>query len=154
MTDLDIYEELIRLSRRGEPCALATVVAHSGSSPRKTGAKMLVHANGSSLGSVGGGPVENQAIETALQVISSGRAKTLSFTLTEENGFVCGGSMTIFIEPQGKLPQLVIFGAGHVGRAVTSLAHGCGFRVLWLTSALTAPIINRLPALPRFTAAP
>ena len=57
MTDLDLYEEIVRLTRRGEPFALATVVAHGGSSPRKTGTKMLVRENGSSIGTVGGGRV-------------------------------------------------------------------------------------------------
>lgn len=50
--------------------------------------------------------------------------------MTAENGFACGGSMTVYIEPQGRRPLLVMFGAGHVGRAVTALANGCGFRVV------------------------
>ena len=57
MTDLELYEEVVCLTRRGEPFALATVIASSGSSPRKAGAKMLVRSDGSFLGTVGGGRV-------------------------------------------------------------------------------------------------
>ena len=130
MTDLELYEEIVRLSRTGEPYALATVVAHSGSSPRKSGAKMLVRGDGSSIGSVGGGRVEAETIEAALKGLMVGTSVTLDYVLTEEHGFACGGSMSVFVEPNGVRPLLVMFGAGHIGRAVTSLAHGCGFRVI------------------------
>ncbi|KAA0891791.1 XdhC family protein [Oryzomonas rubra] len=130
MTDLELYEEMARLARQGEPFALATVVAHSGSSPRKSGAKMLVRNDGTVLGSVGGGRVELESVQAALSALGDGGQRTLPFVLTEEQGFACGGSMTVFIDPQGRRPLLVMFGAGHVGRAVTLLAHTCGFRVI------------------------
>ncbi len=130
MTDLELYEEMARLARRGQSFALATVVEHGGSSPRKAGAKMLVRDDGSSLGSVGGGRIEQDTMAAARQALCDGQPRTLAFTLTEENGYACGGSMSIFVEPQGRRPLLVMFGAGHVGRAVSALAHGCGFRVV------------------------
>jgi xanthine dehydrogenase accessory factor len=130
MTELELHEEIVRLTRSGKPYALATVIAHSGSSPRKSGAKMLVRGDGSLLGSVGGGRVETETIGAALKALSVGEARILEYVLTEEHGFACGGSMSVFIEPHGGCPQLVMFGAGHVGRAVTSLAHDCGFRVV------------------------
>jgi xanthine dehydrogenase accessory factor len=130
MTDLELYEEMVRLTRRGEPFALATVIAHNGSSPRKSGARMLVRGDGTMLGSVGGGRVELESVQAALAALGDGEQRTLPFVLTEEQGFACGGSMTVYIEPQGRRPLLVMFGAGHVGRAVTALAHTCGFRVV------------------------
>lgn len=130
MTDLELYEEMVSLTRRGEAFALATVVVSSGSSPRKSGAKMLVRGDGSFLGTVGGGRVEKESVETALTALADKTPRILEFVLTAENGFACGGSMSVYIEPQGHRPLLVMFGAGHVGRAVTSLAHGCGFRVV------------------------
>lgn len=130
MTDLELYEEVVRLTRQGAPFALATVVAHGGSSPRKSGAKMLVRIDGSSLGTVGGGRVEKETVEAARAAQADGETRTLEFVLTEEHGFACGGSMSVFVEPQGRRPLLVMFGAGHVGRALTVLAHGCGFRVI------------------------
>jgi len=129
MTELDLYEEVVRLTRSGEPFALATVVAHDGSSPRKSGAKMLVRGDGATRGTVGGGRIEQETIAAARLALADTACRTLVFRLTEEHGYACGGGMTIFIEPQGHRQLLVMFGAGHVGRAVTALAHGCGFRV-------------------------
>ncbi len=145
MTNLEFYEEIVRLTRNGEPYALATVVAHSGSSPRTSGAKMLVRADGSSLGSVGGGQVEKETIEAALNALTAGETWTLEFVLTEENGFACGGCMSVFIEPQGKRPLLVMFGAGHIGRAVSALAHGCGFRVVVVDERPDCAVPELLP---------
>jgi len=130
MNDLHIYEEMIRLTRANEPYALATVIGNSGSSPRKAGTKMLVRSDGTTLGSVGGGRVEMDTILAAQNAFGNGTPCTLDFHLTEEHGFACGGSMTVYIEPHGRIPQLVMFGAGHVGRAVASLAKSCGFRVV------------------------
>lgn len=130
MTDLELYEEMARLARRGEPFALATVVAHGGSSPRKSGAKMLLRGEGTALGTIGGGRVEQETVAAGLEALADAEPRTLVFTLTEEHGYACGGSMTVFVEPHGKRALLVMFGAGHVGRAVTTLAHGCGFRVV------------------------
>jgi xanthine dehydrogenase accessory factor len=129
MTELELYEEMVRLTRSGEPFALATVVAHAGSSPRKSGAKMLLRGDGRTMGTVGGGRIELETMAAARDVLAGGETRTLEFLLTEEYGYACGGSMTVFIEPQGRRPLLVMFGAGHVGRAVTAIAHGCGFRV-------------------------
>jgi xanthine dehydrogenase accessory factor len=130
MTDLELYEEMARLARLGEPFALATVIAYGGSSPRKAGAKMLVRSDRTTLGTVGGGRVEQETLSAARDALADGEPRTMGFTLTEEYGYACGGNMTVFVEPQGRRPLLVMFGAGHVGRAVTALAHGCGFRVV------------------------
>lgn len=145
MTDLELYEEMVRLTRLGEPFALATVVANGGSSPRKSGAKMLVRSDSGTLGTVGGGRVEQETIENARVALSDGETRTLEFVLTEEHGYACGGSMKIFIEPQGQRPLLVMFGAGHVGRAVTSLAHDCGFRVVVVDERPDCAVAELLP---------
>ena len=129
MKDLKLYEEIIRLTRLGEPFALATVTASSGSSPRKAGAKMLVRRDGSTLGTVGGGRVELETVQSAQAALEEGEPRMLPFVLTEEHGFACGGAMTVYVEPHGSAPHLVMFGAGHVGKAVADLAKRCGFRV-------------------------
>jgi xanthine dehydrogenase accessory factor len=146
LTDLELYEEVVRLTRRGEAFALATVVASSGSSPRKPGAKMIVRGDGSLLGTVGGGRVEKESVEAALAALGDDTARTLDYVLTAENGFACGGSMTIYIEPQGRRPLLVMFGAGHVGRAVAALAHGCGFRVIVVDERPDCAVPSLLPS--------
>jgi xanthine dehydrogenase accessory factor len=129
MRDLHIYEEIVRLTRAGETFALATVTENSGSSPRKAGAKMLVRGDGTTLGTVGGGRVELETTQAALEALKDGSPRTIPYVLSEEHGFVCGGSMTVYVEPHSSAPYLIMFGAGHVGRTVTALARSCGFRV-------------------------
>ena len=129
MNELHIYEEIVRLKRSGEPFALATVTENSGSSPRKAGAKMLLRRDGTTMGSVGGGRVESETISAAKAALQDGSPRNISFVLSEEHGFACGGAMTVYVEPQRSASQLVMFGAGHVGRAVAALAKGCGFQV-------------------------
>ena len=154
MTDLELFEEMVRLTRRGEAFALATVIAHSGSSPRKSGAKMLVRGDGTVLGSVGGGRVELESVHAACAALKDGEQRTLPFALTEEQGFACGGSMTVYIEPQGRRPLLVMFGAGHVGRAVTALAHTCGFRVVVVDERPDCSVHGLLPGADDIVCAP
>jgi xanthine dehydrogenase accessory factor len=145
VTELELYEEMVRLTRRGESFALATVIASSGSSPRKAGAKMLVRSDGTFMGTVGGGRVEKESVEAALSALTDETPRTLEYVLTAENGFACGGSMSVFVEPQGRRPLLVMFGAGHVGRAVTALAHGCGFRVVVVDERSDCAVPGLLP---------
>jgi xanthine dehydrogenase accessory factor len=154
MTALELYEEVVRLTRCGEAYALATVVAHGGSSPRKSGAKMLIRKDGSSLGSVGGGRVEKEAVDAALHALTTGETRLLEFILTEEHGFACGGSMTVFIEPCGQRPLLVLFGAGHVGRAIASLASGCGFRVVVVDERQDCAVQDLLPGADKILCCP
>ena len=52
--------------------------------------------------------------------------------LNEEHGMVCGGVISVFMEVIGSSDELVIFGAGHVGRAVAKLGAYVGFKVtIW-----------------------
>jgi len=62
--------------------------------------------------------------------------------------------MTVFIEPQGRRPLLVMFGAGHVGRAVTALAHGCGFRVVVVDGRPECAVPELLPGADQVICAP
>jgi xanthine dehydrogenase accessory factor len=129
MNDLELFEEMVSLARGGSPCALAIVTESKGSAPRKSGAKMIVKGDGSTLGTIGGGKVEMEVVDAALAAIARGTPATISLALTEAYGHVCGGSLTIYIEPLGLAPRLVIVGAGHVGRALAKVARFAGFRV-------------------------
>ena len=89
----DIYEAVVACQAEGTPAAVAIIVAASGSTPQKTGAKMLVKADGSTVGTVGGGAVEAQVIQTALKVMHSGTPRLLDLELTEAAGYLCGGHL-------------------------------------------------------------
>jgi xanthine dehydrogenase accessory factor len=62
--------------------------------------------------------------------------------------------MSVFVEPQGRRPLLVMFGAGHVGRAVTALAHGCGFRVVAVDERPDCAVAALLPGADHIVCAP
>lgn len=127
---MDIYEELVKLKKEGRPCALATIVQSAGSSPQKEGAKMLVRDDGAISGTLGGGCIEAEVIALALISMKEGSPATVPFNLTEKNGgLLCGGKILVFIEPILPAPQLVILGAGHVGKALSAIAKFAGFRV-------------------------
>jgi xanthine dehydrogenase accessory factor len=95
---------------------------------------MLIRDDGSSLGSVGGGCVEAEVWSKAQEVINSGRAVLVSYTMTdkdaEKDGLICGGTVEIFIEPILSDPQLIIMGAGHLGKAIAQLAKPLGFELI------------------------
>jgi xanthine dehydrogenase accessory factor len=90
-----------RLSLGGR-LALATLVATHGSTPQKVGARLLVRADGGSLGTLGGGAVEAEATREAALRIGWGEATIHEYALstgTDEWGLACGGTMLVFIEP-------------------------------------------------------
>ena len=128
----DLFEEIVRMRRAGEPAALCTVLLARGSTPGKDAMKMLVRQDGSILGSVGGGCVEADAIQMALEVMQTDRAQTRSFQLTQrdlpDSGLICGGQVTILAESVVP-PVLVLLGGGHVSGAAVRVAKECGLRV-------------------------
>lgn len=103
MTDLQLWQTVVSLRNKGERAALATVIRTKGSTPRKTGAKMLVYPNGELMGTIGGGCGEAEVIEKAFQVIEAGipahHQVDLTSGLLYEDGGICGGIMDVFIEP-------------------------------------------------------
>lgn len=116
--------------QKGAFGVLCTVVAESGSTPRSKGASMWVRPDGSIAGTVGGGLIEFEAIQRALLLMGSGETTCLWHkSLTEKDGMVCGGEADIYMEMVGLGDELVIFGAGHVGRSVAELGAFAGFRV-------------------------
>jgi xanthine dehydrogenase accessory factor len=125
----NIFETLAACQADGTPAALAIIVETAGSTPQKTGAKMLVKADGSIVGTVGGGEVEAQVIQAALDVIREGAPRLLHLDLTEAAGYLCGGHLRVYLEPITSPAPLIIVGAGHVGLALAALAGFVGFRV-------------------------
>lgn len=86
----------------GQPFALATVISRNGSAPRSVGAKMLVRADGSSVGTVGGGALEAQVQQLAVQMIGERRALVQSFAFSGREAAsmdaICGGQVEVLVE--------------------------------------------------------
>jgi xanthine dehydrogenase accessory factor len=118
---------------RGDRVALVTVVRARGSTPQRAGAKMLVFADGRTVGTIGGGCYENDAFWKAREAIASGKSSLVHYELNDdfaqENGLVCGGQMDVHIDPLEPTPDLYVIGAGHVGWYVGRMAADAGFRI-------------------------
>jgi xanthine dehydrogenase accessory factor len=101
--DLTLFEIVLSHLREGMPVALATVVSTSGSTPRKSGAKMLVFPDGGITGTIGGGIIEKKVRQLGISALETGQVKLSAFQLDNNSagslGMVCGGGMEVFIEP-------------------------------------------------------
>jgi xanthine dehydrogenase accessory factor len=131
---MDIYDEIVRLRKVGQKCALATIVQVNGSIPSYESAKLLVREDGSMLGTVGGGCVEAEVWNAAREVIETEKPKHLTFSLGQDaaydNGLICGGQLNIFVEPVIPQPYALIFGGGHVSKSLSKVASLAGFATI------------------------
>ncbi len=126
---VEVYRALLAVLDSGGSAAICTVVESAGSSPQKLGSKLLVRGDGSTVGTIGGGAVEQAAIDKAKEVLASGRALLFKAHLARDLAMCCGGRMEVFIEPVGDRPWLLLFGGGHIGAALCEVADLAGFRV-------------------------
>jgi len=127
---MGIFEEVVWLKKEGKTCALATIVQCAGSAPQKTGSKMLVRDDGTTMGTLGGGCIEAEVVHQSMIAMRDRSPMTVPFNLNEKDGgLVCGGKILVYIEPVIPEPHLLILGAGHVGKALSSAAGFSGFRV-------------------------
>src|ERR1043166_7406900 len=112
----EVLVELVQALERGEEVALVTIVAAQGSTPQRVGAKMLVYPDGRMSGTIGGGCYENDALGKAREALLARKPKLVKYDLTDdfaqESGLICGGQMTVYIEPVEPAPPLSIIGGG------------------------------------------
>lgn len=128
----DFLFQLGQLKEQGKTFVLCIITEAKGSTPRKEGAKMIVFDDGTISGTVGGGSIEKQVIDDALQVLRNGKPFKKNFQLEEDLQMHCGGSVEVYFEPFNKDLNLYIFGAGHVGREVGRFASELDFKVIFV----------------------
>ena len=127
-----IYQALSELEKNYGSAALCTVTSSEGSTPRHVGSKMLVYPDGSFIGTVGGGEMDQRVINEALASLDDGHARHVHYNMVDPargDPGTCGGQVEVFVEPILPAPLIVVIGAGHVGKAVVHLAKWLGFRV-------------------------
>lgn len=122
-------DKLAALRKTGKRFAIATVTNVAGSTPREVGAKMLVCDDGAFFGTIGGGKLEQLALEDALRAIDTGLSKSVKYPLCIRTGQCCGGSVDMFFEVVNNGPLLYLYGAGHVGQALCSVLDGTPFYI-------------------------
>ncbi|MEW5849511.1 MAG: xanthine dehydrogenase accessory protein XdhC [Myxococcota bacterium] len=123
------FERVAALERSGGRGVLVTVVDARGSTPRKAGARMLVLEDGTAEGTVGGGAVEHQAMQSAKEVLKAGEPRFVEVHLGQELGMCCGGTMRLYLEPLGVAVPFILLGGGHVAKACAAILPSVGFAV-------------------------
>lgn len=133
--------------KRGESAVVVTVASTKGSVPRDAGTRMVVSTNGV-FGTIGGGHLEFKAIEIAKNMIAAEGSRALHrFALGATLGQCCGGVVNLLFEPvaataESDVPvvapapdfHVVLFGAGHVGRAVVKVLSALSCTIRWVDS--------------------
>jgi xanthine dehydrogenase accessory factor len=97
-----LYEAMVELLHQNESFAVATMFDKSGSAPRSEGAKMVVRADGSIIGTIGGGRLEADVIDLARETIPARKTVIQSFNLTSRDAagsdMICGGFGEILVD--------------------------------------------------------
>ena len=95
----EIFQNIKARLAAGEALVLATVTASTGSTPRSSGARMLVGADGRICGTVGGGSAEYESEQYARTLLAAGQSGGRDFAMTgadaAQAGMICGGSLTV-----------------------------------------------------------
>jgi xanthine dehydrogenase accessory factor len=122
----DILRTLTESVEVGRELVLCALVETRGSTPQKAGAWMLVFPDGSQCGTLGGGCVEAEVKQRALQALQTGQPEILTFQLDDnygwDDGLICGGRMRVLAEPLGMSQRREYFAAF---RALVEQGDGC-----------------------------
>ena len=132
--DTDWLTALATARDAGDPCVLVTVAEAQGSTPRAAGTKMVVFPD-RFVGTIGGGTLEHKALEIARRMLDEARgmSELREFPLGPAIGQCCGGHASLLFEPmRPEADTLLLFGAGHVGKALVSVLADLPFRVRWI----------------------
>ena len=141
----DIRTALKTLANGNTHGVLAEILSTAGSTPRGPGAQMLLLPDGTFFGTVGGGTLEYKAQQKALEVLRRGIPDREMYSLRgDPNAFsigVCGGTAVVdfrlispseaaaFLENMPAPPRILLYGAGHVGKALADAAYLLGLEV-------------------------
>ena len=95
-----MFREMKNLMDKNEDMVLVNIVASSGSTPRGTGARMLISKDGLICGTIGGGAVEYRSEAIAREILENKASGEYNFTLTKDDiqnlGMICGGAVNVY----------------------------------------------------------
>jgi xanthine dehydrogenase accessory factor len=130
-----MFSEIQAALAHGEPVALVTVVRTHGAAPCGPGAKLIVRADGTLSGALGGAPTDARIRADALHALEGGEPAMLTYHLDPDSGESvgsCGATLEVFVEPLRPEPRLLVAGSGYVAQALARLAVPLGWRVTLL----------------------
>ncbi|MFT5636118.1 MAG: xanthine dehydrogenase accessory factor [Cognaticolwellia sp.] len=125
-----------KLSKQGQAYALVTLVGVSGSTPRNSGTKMVISSD-DVFDTIGGGHLEHKVIKYAKKMLASGKScqHIEHFQLGSNLGQCCGGNTTVLFECFAATGvNIMLFGAGHVGKALIPILAQLPCKVTWVDS--------------------
>ena len=141
VTQVDVFELISDLRKKGQPFCLATVVRTADLTSAKAGAKAVVTEGGEIIGHLGGACVRGAVTRTAGEVLQAGAARMISVrpsdfgsdadgTEVHISGCPSGGTVDVFIEPFLQPFQICVLGDGPIAKALRAHAALMGFAVL------------------------
>lgn len=133
-----MYEKIAMYQKNHQSIVVVTAVDKQGDGPVEVGKKMIVHPDGRSEGTVGGGALEHLAIERAKALFNTKQPKHERYGLNdgkvipnaETLPMVCGGIVTLYYEFVGVQRKVYIFGAGHVSQAIVKILNTLPFYIV------------------------
>jgi len=125
---MNIYKRIAEIISRGETCVVVTVAETYSGSPGKEGFKLVVTKDGNTYGTIGGGAVEFDAVNRAKELFKE-KKNLIEHIKLKDEGMNCGGDMTLFYEYIRAKKMFLLFGGGHIGRALAPLLEMAGFFV-------------------------
>ena len=122
-----IHARIAELLKDRKTFVVATILDKKGSAPQQAGAKILVYSTGSFEFTIGGGTFEAEVIHDALTVFNGTSPQFREYRLTKPDlGMYCQGVVQVYFEKYSPRPQLIIFGGGHVGQALSRISGASG----------------------------
>ncbi|MCC6547852.1 XdhC family protein [Candidatus Sumerlaeota bacterium] len=131
--NMRLYEKVVEWARAGKRVAVVSIVQTVGSTPRKAGAKMIVTDKLEIFGTIGGGCVEADVILAARDVLRTMKPQVVRVDIKAKNAdeidMLCGGEVTLYVEPVMPDYKLLICGGGHISKALARVCEGLEFRI-------------------------
>lgn len=96
-----VFKNIVELLKAKESFVLATILRRFGSAPREVGSRMIIRADGSIIGTIGGGILEATVQKLARELFTSRQTLIRRFTLNREDqamiGMICGGEVDFLL---------------------------------------------------------
>ncbi|GAA0766567.1 XdhC/CoxI family protein [Clostridium subterminale] len=130
---ITLLEEVNDQIKNGNFVALSIITKACGSSPRGEGTMMGVLRDGTIIGTIGGGKIEDEIIKSSIEAIKTQKSGRYEYNLNESNkklNMVCGGKIEVYIKVLMPKRKLIIVGGGHIALPLHFIANILGYDIV------------------------